>query len=246
LQYSILKRIAPHEPTHLSGDAYRGKSKLQVFFGKDLFQQAKGEVVIDFGCGEGREAIEIAQKGARKVIGLDIRETVLERARANAIEAGVSTLCQFEKSTNAVADIIITIDSFEHFADPSQALTTMYDLLKPGGILMVSFGPPWYHPYGGHFFSVFPWAHLLFTEAALIRWRSDIRNDGARCFREVAGGLNQMTVGRFERLVRDSGFLLEKLEMTPIRRLEHFHNRVTREFTTSVLRCILHKPSGNC
>lgn len=235
----------PHEPTHLSGNAYRGKSKLEAFFGKDLFKQAKGVVVIDFGCGEGQEAIEIAQSGARKVIGLDIRETVLQRARASAIEAGVSTLCQFEKSTNEVADIVITIDSFEHFADPSQTLRTMYDLLKPDGILMVSFGPPWYHPYGGHLFSVFPWAHLLFSEAALIRWRSDIRNDGARCFHEVAGGLNQMTVGRFERLVRHSGFLLKKLEMVPIRRLGPFHNRLTREFTTSVLRCVLHKPSGS-
>jgi SAM-dependent methyltransferase len=230
---------------HLSGDAYCGRSKLQTLFGKGLFQQAKGRVVIDFGCGEGLEAIEIAQNGAQKVIGIDIREAVLRRANANAIEAGVATLCQFERSTNERADIVISIDSFEHFADPRQALRTMYDLLKPGGILMVSFGPPWYHPYGGHLFSVFPWAHLLFSEPALIRWRSDIRSDGARCFGEVAGGLNQMTVREFEQLVRDRRFQVQSLSMVPIRRLAFLHNRLTREFTTSIVRCELQRPIRN-
>jgi hypothetical protein len=54
---------------------------------------------------------------------------------------------------------------------------------------------------GGHLFSVFPWAHLIFSEQALIRWRSDFKSDGATRFSEVAGGLNQMTIRRFERLI---------------------------------------------
>jgi SAM-dependent methyltransferase len=230
---------------HLSGDAYRSRSKLQALFGKGVFQQVKGMVVIDFGCGEGLEAIEIAQNGAQKVIGIDIREVVLRRANANAVEAGVATLCHFETSTSERADIVISIDSFEHFADPRQALTTMYNLLKPGGILMVSFGPPWYHPYGGHLFSVFPWAHLLFSEAALIRWRSDIRSDGARCFGEVTGGLNQITIREFEQMVRDRRFEVQSLSMVPIRKLAFLHNRLTKEFTTSIVRCELQRVHNN-
>ena len=38
-----------------------------------------------------------------------------------------------------------------------------------------SFGPPWYHPLGGHIFSVFPWAHLVFSEKVLLRWRKKFR-----------------------------------------------------------------------
>ena len=73
--------------------------------------------------------------------------------------------------------------------------------LQPGGEVLVSFGPTWYHPLGGHLFSVFPWAHLIFSEKALISWRSAFKTDGATRFSEVAGGLNQMTIAKFEALV---------------------------------------------
>jgi hypothetical protein len=75
----------------------------------------------------------------------------------------------------------------------------------------ISFGPTWHHPYGGHLFSVFPWAHLIFSEKALTRWRSDLRDDGATRFGEVAGGLNQMTIRRFEELVADSRLCFDRL-----------------------------------
>jgi adenylyl-sulfate kinase len=246
LQHKVLRRIAPGEPNHLSGEAYIGRSKLRCLFGEDLFKQVKGKVVIDLGCEEGHEAIELARNGARKVIGLDVRERMLERARANAGIAGVEPLCHFDRATNEAADVVISVDSFEHVANPSLALRQMCDLLVPGGVLKVSFGPPWYHPYGGHLFSVFPWAHLLFSEAALIQWRSGIRSDGARAFHEVAGGLNQMTLRRFERLIQGEGMRVESMELVPIRKLARFHNRWTREFTTSVLRCELRRPEAAC
>jgi hypothetical protein len=86
---------------------------------------------------------------------------------------------------------------------------------------------------------VLPWAHLYFSERALIRWRSDFKTDGASRFHEVAGGLNQMTIARFERLVEDSPFRFASEEVIPIRVLRPFHYRATREFTTAVVRCRL-------
>jgi hypothetical protein len=59
----------------------------------------------------------------------------------------------------------------------------------------------------------------------LLRWRSDIRSDGAKRFSEVEGGLNQMTIGRFERLVQASPFKLIHLEPVPIRPLRRLHTR---------------------
>src|SRR5262249_8308959 len=151
------------------------------------------------GCGAGDEALELAQHGAW-VYGLDIQEDLLARARQRRSDAGVSEeRCRFGQAPSEPADIIVALDSFEHFADPAAVLAQMHALLKRGGRVLASFGPTWYHPLGGHLFSVFPWAHLLFSERALIRWRSDLRNDGATCFQEVTGGLNQMTIARFER-----------------------------------------------
>ena len=238
-QYRLLKRIASTEPNFMSGTAYKGQSKLRVTLGDQFFSLIRDKTVIDFGCGEGLECLEMAQNGARKVIGIDIRENLLSQAANNARAAGVEDRCEFVKSTNTMADVIISLDCFEHFADPAGILQSMYDLLSPGGVAMISFGPTWYHPLGGHLFSVFPWAHLIFSEKALIRWRSDIRSDGATRFAEVEGGLNQMTIARFEQLVRRSRFRLEMLETVPIRKLRPLHRKLTREFTTAIVRAKL-------
>jgi hypothetical protein len=133
----------------------------------------------------------------------------------------------------------LTLDSFEHFDDPAGVLELMRGMIKPTGCVLVSFGPTWYHPLGGHLFSVFPWAHLIFTERALIRWRSDFKTDGATRFRDVAGGLNKMTIRRFEQIVRDSPFECVSFEAVPIRVLRSLANRVTREFSTALVRCRL-------
>ena len=185
--------------------------------------------------------MEMAQKGGKRVIGIDIRPEILEIARQKAVNAGVQNICRFESSTSELADIIISIDAFEHFADTPAILRGMSALLRPEGEVLVSFGPTWYHPLGGHLFSVFPWAHLVFSEQALIRWRSTFKTDGATRFNEVAGGLNQMTISRFEKLVAGSPFRFASLELLPIRRLRGFHNRLTREFTTALVRCRLVK-----
>jgi SAM-dependent methyltransferase len=209
--------------------------------GSDFFTRIRGKVVLDFGCGEGSDAVEMAKKGAKQVIGIDNREDVLQVARQNAISGGVQDTCKFATSTNELGDLVVSIDAFEHFADAAAILRVMDALLKPDGQILVSFGPTWYHPLGGHFFSVFPWAHLLFQEKALIRWRSTFKTDGATRFSEVAGGLNQMTIGHFQQLVMSSSFKFLTLELVPIRNLKPLHNRFTREFTTAIVRCRLVK-----
>jgi SAM-dependent methyltransferase len=244
IQYNLLRRIAPTEPATMNGAAYAGKSKLRVLLGDEvMLELCRARRVIDFGCGDGAESVELAMYGA-SVIGVDVREEALARARVRAAAAGVASRCAFT-TTPKPADAIVSIDAFEHFDEPASILQTMWSMLRPGGKAYVSFGPTWYHPLGGHLFSVFPWAHLLFSEAALCAWRSHIRSDGATRFREVEGGLNQMTIGRFEQLVHDSPFILETLEYIPIRAARRMHCRVTREWTTAVVRAVLlHSPAS--
>lgn len=241
LQYRLVKHIAPTEPRRLDGSAYQGKSKLRTLLGDDVFELARGKTVIDFGCGTGQESIELAANGARTVLGVDIQEEMLCEARQRARLAGVQDRCTFSTMGSECVDVIISLDSFEHFSDPEAVLCEMWKLLKPGGWLVAAFGPTWYHPLGGHLFSVFPWAHLVFAEKALIRWRNDIRNDGARSFGEVAGGLNRMTIRRFLKMVQRRSFKENHIKLVSIRRLSLLHNRLTQEFTTSTIRCRLKK-----
>jgi hypothetical protein len=133
----------------------------------------------------------------------------------------------------------VSIDAFEHFGDPGAILEVMRGLLKPDGCVFAAFGPTWYHPLGGHTLSVFPWAHFVFTEKALLRWRNSFKQNQTTRLRFSDEGLNQMTIRRFERLVSQSPFQFAALELIPIRKLRLIANRLTREVTTSVVRCKL-------
>src|SRR5579885_287753 len=100
-QVRILNRISPGEPAWCSsGCAYADKSKLQALLGDEFLKQVRGKTVRDFGCGEGAEAIDLARFGARRVIGLDIRDDLLNTATERAREAGVGDICCFTRQTD--------------------------------------------------------------------------------------------------------------------------------------------------
>ena len=241
LGYYILRSVCKdgRYTGYMDGSAYQGQSKLEILLGPSVWDTIRDKTVIDFGCGFGAEVVEMAKGGARRVIGIDIGDYHIAQAVDLARSEGVSDRCTFVKHTDECADVIVALDSFEHFADPAAILRIMRSLLRDDGSVLVAFGPTWYHPLGGHIFSPFPWAHLLFTEKALIRWRSEFNHDGATRFSEIGEGLNQMTIRRFEGLIKESPFKFAEFEARPIRRLRWVANRFTREATTSIVHCRL-------
>jgi hypothetical protein len=50
-----------------------------------------------------------------------------------------------------------------------------------------------------------------------------------------------MTIAKFEALVAASPFKFAALEFVPIKKLRRIHNRLSREFTTAIVRCRLVK-----
>jgi SAM-dependent methyltransferase len=237
--YHILKMISRGGTGPGDNEAPTTRQKLELHFGSSIWEDIRGKTVIDFGCGRGDESVEIASHGAEKVIGIEIQDRFLSLATQRAEAVGVSHKCTFTKDTDEKADVVISLDSFEHFDDPSAVLKKMRELLGPAGEVWISFGWPWYHPRGGHLFSIFPWAHLIFTESSLIRWRSDFKTDGATRFSEVDGGLNQMSIRRFEKTIEASPLCIDQLRLRPIRAFRWFHCSPTREFTTAVVQARL-------
>jgi len=240
LGYRILRLIAPRSRPSLEGNGEgNSETKLEQCFGETFFQTIAGKIIVDFGCGVGEQSMEMAQKGAARGIGIDIEERLLESAKDKALQLGVSDRCVFTTSSSELADVVISKDAFEHFSDPGKILNIMSSLVKPQGYVLAAFGPTWLHPYGGHLFSVFPWSHLIFTENSQIRWRSDFKTDGATRFSEVAGGLNQLTISRFEKIVAESHLRFEWLETIPIRGISVFKTKLLREIGSSIVRCKL-------
>jgi SAM-dependent methyltransferase len=182
----------------------------------EFAHQIIGKAVIDFGCGEGWQSIAMARAGARYVLGVDTNATCLKRAQSLAARFDLPRdRIDFVRSLPADSrgrfELAISQNSFEHFPDPALVLQEIASALRPGGDVFITFGPPWLAPYGSHmyFFTRVPWVNILFAEATVMRARTRFRADGAVRYEEVEGGLNRMTIARFERLVRDSGLRLE-------------------------------------
>jgi len=218
-------------------EGYVAKGKVDSLFGPEFWHSVRGKTVIDFGCGHGDEAIDIARYGAARVIGIERPGKSLDIARKNLARAGI-TNCEFVTETKERADIVLSIDSFEHFDNPDRILKFMAGLLKPDGRVIASFGYPWYHPLGGHL-PLFPWGHLVFTERSLMTWRSKFKTDGATRFEEMEGGLNKMSIRKFKRLISESPLQIETLRTVPIRAARRLHCGLTREFFTSLIQVTL-------
>ncbi len=174
-----------------------------------LLDEVRGTRVLDFGCGDGHQAVAIARRADARVVGLDVQPDCIARARRLARAMGVEERATFTTrlAEDERYDRVISLNSMEHFANPGSVLRSMRDVLAPGGSILVSFCPTWLAPYGAHmhFFTRVPWVHVLFPERTVMAVRARFRDDGARRYEEVPGGLNRMTVRRFRRLVREAG-----------------------------------------
>ena len=177
----------------------------------DFMKTFVGREVLDFGCGTGHQAVTLSLNGARRVVGLDSSVEGLKVAKDLAARMQLTGKVEFIQNLDdryvGKFDIVISKDSMEHFSDPGRVLDQMVRALNPDGMLFITFGPPWLAPYGGHmhFFTKLPWVHLLFSERTILTVRAHFRNDRALRYEDVEGGLNKMTVSRFERLVAQSG-----------------------------------------
>lgn len=202
-----------------------------------VVERMRGRRVLDFGCGSGALAVGLAREGCQ-VVGLDIQERLLRRARELAGDAPARFTDHLDE---ADFDWIVTVDAMEHFGEPLTVLRTMRDTLGEGGRIAVTFCPTWLSPYGAHmhFFTRVPWVHLLFPERTVMAVRARYVDDGAERYEEVTGGLNRMTVGRFFRLVHEAGLRVERQDVRYVRDLPAARIPLVRELLSSQVSAVL-------
>ena len=213
----------------------------------DFPSLVRDRAVLDYGCGPGWQAVAMyRQCGARQVVGLDINPEWLARARALAERERCGDAVTFTDAVRADSqgtfDVVLSLNSFEHFNDPARHLARMRGLARPGGCVAVSFAEPWYSHSGSHmnFFTKVPWVNVLFSEQTVLRARERFRSDGATRYEEVEGGLNRMTLRKFEEIIRTSGLRVEYLKYHTTKGLPLADKLpVVREFLVSAVTCIL-------
>ena len=104
-----------------------------------------GATVVDLGCGAGFDTLIAARRvgPSGRVIGVDMTEQMLARARQGAAEMGASQveICpgfiEELPIPDGVADYVISNGVFNLCPDKPKALAEMHRVLKPGGHLYV-------------------------------------------------------------------------------------------------------------
>ena len=214
----------------------------------DFDSMVRGHTVVDFGCGTGHQVVALAAAGAKHVVGVEMREKLLEvgreLARAQRVEDRVEFRSSVSSDLHERFDLAISQNSMEHFAEPVAALLQIAALLRPGGYLLVTFCPTWYSPYGSHmhFFTRVPWVHLLFSERTVLAVRARFRSDGAKRYEDIEGGLNRMSLRKFGRVVAQSGLRARRTTYVPVKGLPVVTSvPVIRELLTNRVNCVLQK-----
>ena len=205
-----------------------------------------GKEVLDFGCGFGWQLLALASRGwIKRGVGVDIRHT--EQAQANARANGLQDKVEFTSNLEPGRqfDLVYSCSAFEHFSDPVHILNLMLERTIPGGRVIVTFAEPWWSPRGSHMDGItrLPWVNLLFSERTVMAVRNRYRKDGAQRYEDVEGGLNRMTLRKFETIVSSCGAKLESLDVFPVKGLPLVGQLpVIRELMVAAASCTLRKP----
>lgn len=171
--------------------------------------------VFEIGCGDGGNLLPFARMGCR-VTGVDLTAEKIEQARIFfgdlASRATLSTGNIFDMTATERYDIVMIHDVIEHIAQKRDFMEHIKQFVAPDGIVFFGF-PAWQMPFGGHqqicknrWVANFPFIHLL--PKPLYRWVLKSFCD-ARALEELMEiRSTRITIERFERLARESGYAI--------------------------------------
>jgi SAM-dependent methyltransferase len=141
-------RAAPHPSPPQSLAPYIATPEDVVDRMLRLAGVARGDVVYDLGCGDGRIPIAAAKQYGAKGVGLDLDPALIGRARENAKAAGVDSLVDFRVENVLNADVSpATVVTLYLLSSSNERLRPMLARqLKPGARIVshaFSMGRDW-------------------------------------------------------------------------------------------------------
>ncbi|MBQ4575718.1 MAG: class I SAM-dependent methyltransferase [Clostridia bacterium] len=107
----------------------------------DAMGEIDGKDVLEIGCGSGRQALRVLDRGCGAYTGIDISDETLLLASENlaAYENVTLDCCHFPlEIPEGTFDIVFSTLTFMHIQDKLRACSAAAGLLKPGGRFVLS------------------------------------------------------------------------------------------------------------
>lgn len=164
--------LAPAEAYALWASSYPAHAHNPVMYAEQramlalMPDELHGQAVLDVGCGSGRYMLHALQRGAARVIGVDLSPEMLERAatelaalqpdaEVDLVQGSLAAL----PVPDARANLTICALVVGHLENLEHALAELHRVTRPGGTLLCS--------------DVHPIGHVL-------GWRRDFKSGGER------------------------------------------------------------------
>jgi ubiquinone/menaquinone biosynthesis C-methylase UbiE len=138
------QRIYTHRKSKFS-------NTLDHIFRKDMYERyqftiancepVKGRTFLDVGCGNALYSLELARKGAGKVVGIDIAEVMIGLCRQASDAENLSDICTFiqtdllEYNPDSKFDVSFGIGLFDYIRDPLPVLKKMREVSTDKAIM---------------------------------------------------------------------------------------------------------------
>jgi 2-polyprenyl-3-methyl-5-hydroxy-6-metoxy-1,4-benzoquinol methylase len=124
---------------------------LDQIFRKDMYERfvftiehcepIKGRTFLDVGCGNALYSLELARKGAAKVVGIDISEVMIGLCKQSSENENLTDVCTFiqtdllDYKPESTFDVSFGIGLFDYISDPLPVLKRMREVSTDKAIM---------------------------------------------------------------------------------------------------------------
>ena len=106
-----------------------------------MMPNLKDKIILDLGCGFGEHCKRFVESGAKKVIGIDISEKMLEIAKQENADSKITYInmpMENISQLNEKFDIVVSSLAFHYVQDFSGVVKNIYDMLNENGVFLFS------------------------------------------------------------------------------------------------------------